>query len=642
MKAKHSVLIALIINLIIRIPRMLYAQGLDGFLAIWEAKLILNGDYFSNGFNIFSLLGLTPYSGYPIGSLLILCFFLLIAGKNVMISILLFDLFFTILFVLCTYFLSAELEMKHPTNLFFILIMTTLPNILTFSSYTSSVRYPFFAILPLVLALFLKFNKEKKIIYLMLAVFMSVILNFFHRMALVLFGVMIISVLFFIIEKITGKNNLLNFHNKKLDVGMSEIQNENSPLRLKTRNYFIAFLNYFKQRFWIFSIIGLFVIGFLLFGANIESVIYTSKFNIYCYLKPIVDNESLYLLIQPIVDQWFYYGVPFILFLISILIMFIPKFDRLLSVINNKPANLFLIFYILPFVFVYQSIYSYYFLCYIVALVSAILIQLLRNKRYRHYLYSIGGLIVGIFITLYHFIVTEVLPYLIIGLFLIGISSFTLILLMVQRTRKWLSNKIGDIFSKTNLFAVFTFGIIILNSIFIVDRHSIFTSSDQLVSPHITKEERDIAEFLSQNGIGTFDSFDNALSTHVAALCDWYYIQDIHNLGVFLIEERNIENLSCHIAPISSLFSLSFFNCSNTNGRRVFHQLITKPCYTIDAFIILKKYNLRYFISARNSNTSLIWESRVDSIFIQSLYIYVPIVMTTENYYVWNTTTLYS
>ena len=164
MKAKHSVLIALIINLIIRIPRMLYAQGLDGFLAIWEAKLILNGDYFSNGFNIFSLLGLTPYSGYPIGSLLILCFFLLIAGRNVMISILLFDLFFTILFVLCTYFLSAELEMKHPTNLFFILIMTTLPNILSFSYYTSSVRYPFFAILPLVLTLFLKFNKEKKIV----------------------------------------------------------------------------------------------------------------------------------------------------------------------------------------------------------------------------------------------------------------------------------------------------------------------------------------------------------------------------------------------------------------------------------------------------------------------------------------------
>ena len=642
MKAKHSILIALIINLVIRIPRMLYAQGLDGFLAIWEAKLILNGDYFSNGFNFFSLLGLTPYSGYPIGSLLILCFFLLIAGKNVMISILLFDLFFTILFVVCTYFLSAELEMKHPTNLFFILIMTTLPNILTFSSYTSSVRYPFFAILPLVLALFLKFNKEKKIIYLMLAVFMSVILNFFHRMALVLFGVMIISVLFFIIEKITGKNNLLNFHNKKLDVGMSEIQNENSTLRLKTRNYFIAFLNYFKQRFWIFSIIGLFVIGFLLFGANIESVIYTSKFNIYCYLKPIVDNESLYLLIQPIVDQWFHYGIPFILFLISILIMFIPKFDRLLSVINNKPANLFLIFYILPFVFVYQLIYSYYFLCYIVALLSAILIQLLENNKFRHYLYSIGGLIVGIFITFYHFIVTEVLPYLIIGLFLIGISSFTVILLMVQRTRKWLSNKIGYIFSKTNLFAVFTFGIIILNSIFIVDRHSIFTSSDQLVSPHVTKEERDIAEFLSQNGIGTFDSFDNTLSTHVAALCDWYYIQDIHNLGVFLIEERNIENLSCHMTPISSWFSFSFFNCSNTNGRSVFYQLITKPCYTIDAFIILKKYNLRYFISARNSNTSLIWESRVDSVFIQSLYIYVPIVMTTENYYVWNTTTLYS
>ena len=83
MKGKHIILIAFIVNILIRIPRILLPQGSDGFIAIWEAQLILRGEYFSNGFNILTLLGLVPFSGYPIGTLFILCFFLLITGNNI-------------------------------------------------------------------------------------------------------------------------------------------------------------------------------------------------------------------------------------------------------------------------------------------------------------------------------------------------------------------------------------------------------------------------------------------------------------------------------------------------------------------------------------------------------------------------------
>ena len=113
MKAKHTLLIALIVNIIIRIPRMLLAQGSDGFTAIWEAQLILNGEYFSNGFNFLTIMGVVPFSGYPVGFLFILCFFLLIAGKNIMIATLLFDLVFIVIFVVSSYYLSKELEIKE-------------------------------------------------------------------------------------------------------------------------------------------------------------------------------------------------------------------------------------------------------------------------------------------------------------------------------------------------------------------------------------------------------------------------------------------------------------------------------------------------------------------------------------------------
>ncbi|MFW9923195.1 MAG: hypothetical protein ACFFDW_07925, partial [Candidatus Thorarchaeota archaeon] len=162
MKAKYTIPILLVVNLLIRIPRMLYAQGSDGFTALWEAQLILNGSYFSNGFNFLTLLGLVPFAGYPIGFLFILCFFLLISAKNIMVAILLFDLVFTTIFVLSTYYLTNELEIKESSKIYFALLLTTLPNIFSFSYYQASPRYPVFALLPLVFFLILRFIKNKK------------------------------------------------------------------------------------------------------------------------------------------------------------------------------------------------------------------------------------------------------------------------------------------------------------------------------------------------------------------------------------------------------------------------------------------------------------------------------------------------
>jgi len=623
---------------------MLYAHGLDSFVAIWEAKLILHGEYFKNGFSFFDLLGLTPISGYPIGMLLILCFFLLITSENIMIAILLFDLVFTIIFVISSYFLAENLELNKTSKFFFVLILTSLPNIFAFSYYQASARYPFFAVLPFVLAFLLKFNKERKVKYLIYAVSISLILNLFHRMAIMVFVIIFLSILLFILDKTTKRDFLVNFHTKEFSIRSSEEQTEDSSHSYKHQKNFLKFINYIKNRFWIFGIIGLYAIGFLVFGTNLYNVFFRSKFNIYCFLMSIIDSEALYLLIQPIVDQWFHYGIPFLLFLLAIAVILFPKGRILLDKINKKSSNLKLIYFMLPFILTYQLIYSFYFLNYIVGIVGVILLDYLYKTKYRHYIWPVFGLLFGGFVTLYHFATaTKVLPYLIIGLFVLIISITTIILLSIKNSKNWLKIRFGNFYNKTKIALACLIGVVVLNSMFIVDRSAIFTNRNSSIFEHVTKEEIEIAKFLMDNGFGTFESFDNTISIRIAALSGWLILQDPHNRGAFLLEDRNIANLSCQFTLNLYWPNMILFNCSNTDSKQlVYSYLYRFDCYSIDALIILKRYNIRYFISSRHTNTSNAWEYTVNSPFIESLYSYTPLVKITNNYYVWNTSTLYS
>jgi len=642
MKAKYTIPILLAISFLIRIPRMLYAHGSDGFTAIWEAQLILNGSYFSKGFNFLTVMGLVPFSGYPIGFLFILCFFLLISAKKIMIATLLFEVVFTTIFVVTTYYLTSELEIKESSKIHFSLLLTTLPNIFSFSYYQTSSRYPFFALLPLVFFLLLRFIKNKKATPLFIAVFISFLLNFIHRMALVLLGVVFLTILYFYIEKFSKRNVFSDLHNNEIELNIEENLENDSKINRKKKIYSI--LNYLKKRMWIFSIIVFFLIGFAVFGTNFNNVFYRSKFNIYCYITAIIDCDYVYMFVQPIVDQWFHYGIPFLLLIVTIVLMLIPKFQYVLEKLNGNKSYIYLIFLVLPFVFVYQLIYSYYFLCYIIAIVSTVLIESLETSKSRHFLWLIEGLIVGTFITIYHFFTeTKVLPYLILSLFILGISIMAFTLLSIQKTRGWLSNKFGNLYNKNKLFVIFFFFIMIFNSMFIVDRSIIFTKRSQSIYEHITIEEKEIANFLLENGYGTFESFDYTLSTHIAALSGWFFIQDQHSIGVFLLEDRRVEDINCSFSLFSNWPNMEFFNCSYTYGRGIlYNQLFNLECFSPEALMVLKEYNIRYFVSSIHSNISYAWEYTVKSVFIESLYDYVPTALTTENYYVWNTSTLYS
>ena len=643
MKGKHVILITFIVNILIRIPRMLLPHGSDGFVALWQAKLILSGEYFSNGFNILTLLGLVPFSGYPIGILFILCFFLLITGSNIIATTLLFDLVFLVIFVISSFYLAEELDFKQSTKLYFILFLTTIPNILSFSYYQTSSRFPFFALLPLVLMLLLRFNKRRKATPLIIAIGLSIILNFIHRMAVILFAIIALSIMFFLIEKWSKRDFLVNYHIKKITINEDENETINDRKR-KWKIKSINFYNYFKQRFWIFSLIGSVLVGFLVLGIDFNNVYLRAKFNIYCYIMAIINSNTLYLITQPIVDQWFHYGTSFLLLLIGIIIILIPKMQDNLDKINTSKANLYLIFFVLFFIPVYQLIYSVYVLSYIVAVISANLLESLENKRIRHYLGPMCGFIVSTFIILYHFLAeTKVLPYFILAIFIMSLTLISLIILSLKKLRNNLPKKFRNLYYKTKAFVIFFFIISVINNMFIVDRSILFPKRVNSIYEHLSLEEKAMAEFLLDNGFGTFESFDYTLSTHIAVLSSWYFIQDQHNVGVFLLENRTVDEINCNFTLFINWPNMELFTCDNTFGRQIlYNELFMTECYTHYALNILKRYNIKYFISSRHTNTSYAWQYTINSRFIESLYNYVPIVFTTENYFIWNTSRLYT
>jgi len=126
-------------------------------------------------------------------------------------------------------------------------------------------------------------------------------------------------------------------------------------------------------------------------------------------------------------------------------------------------------------------------------------------------------------------------------------------------------------------------------------------------------------------------------------LSGWYFIQDSNNVGVFLLENRTVGEIGCSFTLFINWPNIELFNCNHTYGRRILYtQLFTTECYTFTALNILKRFNIRYFISSRHTNESGVWQYTMKSSFIESLYSYVPIALTTENYFIWNTSKLYS
>ena len=176
-------LLIILITAILRIPKQIL-PGIDAFKLIWDSQLILEGNFHPWLIHPLSIFGAFPYSGYPLGSVLIFSLFMVITKSNIIASTYIFTSFFTIISIITFYTLSLEIF----NNVFF---ETTA--IYSEYSLNASPRLIFMAIFPLILFFNLRYLKTCKKKFLALSFSLITILLLFHRMSMVLYIFSIIT-----------------------------------------------------------------------------------------------------------------------------------------------------------------------------------------------------------------------------------------------------------------------------------------------------------------------------------------------------------------------------------------------------------------------------------------------------------------
>ncbi|MFW9851211.1 MAG: 6-pyruvoyl-tetrahydropterin synthase-related protein, partial [Candidatus Thorarchaeota archaeon] len=174
-----------ILNIILRIPRVGGIIGDDAFRVIWMGKVLSEGYTDLWTVSIFSFFGLYPFSFYPIGVPFILAGLFTI-GLSYEVAVFLLSIVTCVIGAIGSYYLGEELLHSQEKGLIFSLLYSISPIFLRVSYYTITVRGPFMGVLPWFLLYSWKLyqNRERK--YILHVVVLLILLAMIHRLAILM------------------------------------------------------------------------------------------------------------------------------------------------------------------------------------------------------------------------------------------------------------------------------------------------------------------------------------------------------------------------------------------------------------------------------------------------------------------------
>lgn len=156
---KYLILI-LIINLLLRIPRVDSIRGSDAFTVLWMGRFVSEGYYAIWSLTPISIFGLCPFSDYPIGIPLLIGLFLNL-GLSYETTVLIISLLSTIIGTVGAFELGNEILKDHELSLVFTLFYSLSPIFIRFTYFTISIRGPLLAVLPWLLLSSVRFIKGR-------------------------------------------------------------------------------------------------------------------------------------------------------------------------------------------------------------------------------------------------------------------------------------------------------------------------------------------------------------------------------------------------------------------------------------------------------------------------------------------------
>ena len=214
---KNQLLLLLIIILAIvsRFPRVPHLEGYDGFVLISEAYSLLDGYAATWLITPASYFGMFTFSGYPIGSIAVLAFFLAIFG-NLEVAAFFYIVLFAVLLVLSSYLLMKELFNDEGIRLIGVLFYVLAPVTYEYTYNNPTARAPFLALLPLCIIGLIRWCRDGGMKNLFGTIAIIIVMMLFHRVAVVLFAFLPIALFYKILKRVvrgvwtSGEAKLLN------------------------------------------------------------------------------------------------------------------------------------------------------------------------------------------------------------------------------------------------------------------------------------------------------------------------------------------------------------------------------------------------------------------------------------------------
>lgn len=558
----YCLLIALI-TLILRIPKEAL-PGFDAFKLIWESQQILEGNFQAWLVHPLSIFGAYPYSGYPIGTVLCLSFFMFIANSNIIASVYMFTSFFTVLSIIAFYAFSLELFNNRVYALIATLFYETAAIYSEFS-LNASPRLTFMVFFPLILLTSLKFLKTRKIKYLVFNVASIAISMLFHRMGMILFLFSLFSVLILASEK------LLRF--------------------LLSKHHLVSCINFIKKNYYL--VLGLFNFLVLCF-----TLILFHNQRWWVNKNPSFITTNVHIIdtgINTIIDYTLALG-PIIL--LSVISPFILRFSNENSF--QKRSMKLLLFNMSIFLpMVGYVAYTRFFIIPSFALFSTIGFVILYNMKKSTLFLSLCCLIPVLFVGSYLIFWRSVPIYPIIALILFILILIAILVSSIHTFYKPI--KFSQIDLKKIVIFIFVISILFSNS-FIMDSKTIYSDHSTNDGKRIYfDEEKEIVSFLENTEKGMITAYYTVLEVRIASFTHNLFLNShISLLESGLVTFNDIRETSV-LKPIYNWYEVFIYSNSLTTPSQYRRKLFLSSNFT-DASEIVNLLNIKYIILRKNYN----------------------------------------
>lgn len=591
------ILLSFILSLLIRVPFYNQLHSNDVMYLIWQSKQIIFGKFDFLYFDFWTLFEASPFSSYPIGSVLLMSFNVYLFPNSLEMALFFYNVICLMFGITISFKFYKLFHQEDSYAFLFSIFAFNFPYLLYYTIGSTTSRFPAMVFIYVFFYLLVKYHQTKQIQFFILSVLSWLFSLFLHRMNLILVFFLGIYVLYLIVLKLKSKFQLtVNFANSKFLIPGVTI--------------FLIEISYFMQYIFI---------------STLQS-----------FHNPISDRFHIPALltynINFILVYYTFFSIIFVFFLIIVPLFIYQDIFTFLNI-----DKIILVLFIPFFIFIGRTDYAGFLVSPFFALMAVIGLKYF-NTLFKEKFMGLTLIVFALtaYTVLYQILWADQGVYFYAQLLLFLITFLICVLLIKNnkiikmQTGKYIIQQALK-FEKS-LFLILVFLFFILGS---MSYSYVQVNQYETFPPHelyITNQVKDIVNFMDELQPATFSAYNFAVELQIAAYLGWPFLGDFYQESILLNNFTN-QTAILHnrvLKPPTKWSETFIFDVSLNLGNNItlgfggdlYRTLMKYPVDSPIGQYIIKNMNLRYFVtdSSGSSLSNNYRDSTVNSTFILSLY----------------------